>query len=81
MKEIDELPVKIQERMQECRVEQGNPQNSGLFRRGICGGFYWYETKEGHDTWYEALVNDDYEPLYAVNPELRPDEIREEEKK
>ena len=73
MKPYDELPVKIQARMLEARIEQGKGENTTVFRDSISSGFTWSETKEGDDAWYEALINDDYELLYVVNPDLRPD--------
>ena len=73
MKTFDELPVKIQARMLEAQVEQGKEENTDVFRNSISSGFLWSETKEGDDAWYEALIDDDYELLYQVNPDLRPD--------
>ena len=73
MKTYDELPVKIQARMLEARIEQGKEANADVFRNSISSGFLWVETKEGDDAWYEALIDDDYELLYQSNPDLRPD--------
>ena len=73
MKPFDEKPVKIQARMLEAQVEQGNEANADVFRKAIGGGFDWEGTKEGDDAWYEALICDDYELLYVVNPDLLPD--------
>ena len=78
MKTFDELPVKIQARMLEAQVEQGNEANADIFRKKISSGFYeggfsWIRTKENGNAWDEALIYDNYEPLYEVNPDLRPD--------
>lgn len=78
MKPYDEKPVKIQARMLEAQVEQGNEANADVFRKEIRsdideGGFNIAYTKEGGFAWFWAIVFDSYEPLYQVNPDLRPD--------
>lgn len=77
MKQFNELPVKIQKRMLDCQVEQGNKADSGVFMRKINanrydGGFDWVETKEWADAWISAILDDDYALLYKANPDLIP---------
>lgn len=77
MKNFNELPVKIQRRMLECQVEQGNPADSGVFMKQIDaikenGGFDWFDTLEGHIAWSYAITNDYYRFLYRANPDLIP---------
>ena len=59
------VPVPIVQRMVECQVEQGNPADVTIFQRNIIagsptGGFYWGNTKEGSDSWYDALRDKEF---------------------
>lgn len=73
MKQFDELPIEIQNRMLDCQEEQGNPRNPDVFRRYLkeskfSKGFAWQFTSEGLDVWNEVLVNNNYAPFFKIHP-------------
>lgn len=77
MTPFNELPVKIQNRMLDCQVEQGNEPNTRVFMKKIHamnhdGGFNWCNTLEGKNAWSFAIIYDNYDLLYEANPNLIP---------
>lgn len=63
MKKFDRLPLKIQERMLQCQVNQGNKKDRNVFRTEIessrsGGGFDWYETEEGSIAWESVICRE-----------------------
>ena len=78
------VPVPIIQRMVECQVEQGNPADVTVFQKkinagAIMGGFYWGDTKEGFDSWYDALRDKEFSKFMikylSSNNMLSPDAV------
>lgn len=58
-----DLSKKIQNRMLECQVEQGNEKDESVFEYdcyagALDGGFYWANTEEGLSFWEPILMAD-----------------------
>ena len=73
MKQWNEFPVEIQERMLECQVEQGNKRDASVFEKKIdadacSGGFDWVETEENYYFWYLIIHEGDYKGFYKLYP-------------
>ena len=72
MKQFDELPIEIQNRMLDCQEDQGNPRNPDVFRKYLkesrfSEGFDWPLTSEGWDIWNEVLENNNYVPFFKLH--------------
>jgi hypothetical protein len=72
MTDFDKLPQEIQERMLECQVEQGKPQNKDVFRDAITNGFLFDETIEGSFFWWEVLGNKNHKLFFEKYPKKSP---------
>lgn len=76
MKQFEELPIEVQEKMMDYQEIQGNKRDPDKFRPYLDtdkddGGFDWDKTPEGIDFW-EAILNDnELEVFWNEYPKLK----------
>ena len=73
IKEFNELPAEIQERMLQEQERQGNPRNAKVFEEDIeagvlRGGFTWEKSVEGLDFWLGIILYGDFTAFYERYP-------------
>lgn len=73
IKEFNELPAEIQERMLQEQERQGNPRNAKVFEEDIeagvlRGGFTWEKSVEGLDFWLGIILEGDFTAFYERYP-------------
>ena len=66
--ELNNIPDELVEIMLDRQEEQGNKRDASVFEKFLdistySGGFSWYNTVEGHDTWRNALYHRDFDAI------------------